>query len=56
LISVETARKSEISEVLKSHDALFVGNVDRDYFILVVFLIFEKSKADSFWKPYFEAV
>jgi hypothetical protein len=44
LISVETARKSEISEIFKSHDDFFVSNVDRDYLILVVFVIFERQK------------
>lgn len=54
IISVETARKSEIGEVFQSHDSLFVGNIQRDYFILVIFLLYEKSKGEnSFWNLYF---
>lgn len=57
IVSVEAARKSELSDVFRSHDALFVSNIDRDYFILVVFVLFERTKGDkSFWHPYFEAV
>lgn len=58
LISVEGARQSEISEVFKSHETLFVANVDRDYLILLVYVLFERTtKGDgSFWHPYFEAV
>lgn len=57
LISVETARNSEIGEVFKSHETLFVTNIDRDYFTLVVFVLYEKCKGEqSFWFPYFEGV
>lgn len=44
IISVESARQSDIGDVFKSHESLFVSNVDRDYLILVVFLLYERSK------------
>lgn len=56
LITVEHARTSELEEVFKSHDQLFVSSPDRDFFILIVFFLFERTtkKEDSFWHPFFE--
>lgn len=57
LISVELARVSPISEVFKNHKELFTANIDRDFLILVTFLMYERMKGlDSFWNPYFDAV
>jgi hypothetical protein len=36
---------------------MFISNIDRDYLILVVYLMYERSKgANSFWHAYFDAV
>lgn len=57
LISVEHARKSELSELYESHDALFMANSERDFLILTIFVIFEKLKGDqSFYEPYLSVV
>lgn len=58
IISVESARQSEIGDIFKSHETLFVSNVDRDYLILLVFTLYERvtKGEDSFWHPYFDAV
>ena len=52
-MSVEHARASEIGEIFKNHDTLFVSSAYRDNLIVTVFLIYEKLKGDaSFWEPY----
>ena len=43
LITVEHARTSELEEIFKSHDQLFVSSPDRDFFILIVFFLFERT-------------
>ena len=49
--------QSEISVVFRSHESLFVANVDRDILILTVYLIYENKKGEeSFWYPYFNVV
>lgn len=55
LISTQTARNSEIAEIYRSNTELFVEHADRDFYVLLMFLLFEKGKAeDSFWHEYFE--
>ena len=57
LITVERARSSEIGYIFENHDAMFKANQERDFKILLVFLMFEHQQgAKSFWHPYFEAV
>ena len=57
LISTETARNSEIAEIFRVHPDVFLANEDRDFNVLVVFLMYERSKGpESFWHPYFETV
>lgn len=54
LITVEKALVSEISQVIKQHDSVFKSHSDRDYLILLVFLMYEHGKGEaSFWYPYF---
>ena len=56
VISVESARHSEIAEVFENHENLFCASVDRDSNTLVTFIIYERLKGHhSFWHPYFEA-
>jgi hypothetical protein len=57
IISTETAKNSEIGEIFKNHDEMFVTYQDRDMMILILFLIYERIKGEeSFWHPYFEVV
>ena len=57
LITVERARHSEIGFIFEKHQSIFKANEDRDFLVLLVFLIYEHSKgASSFWHPYFQAV
>lgn len=57
IISVESARQSEIGYIFKSHDSLFVANVDRDFLIIVLYVIYEKGKGDkSFWNTYLDVI
>lgn len=57
IISVQQARQSDLGHIFKSHDSLFVANVDRDFLILVLYLIHERNKgSDSFWCPYLDVV
>ena len=51
------ARQSPIGYLFENHDALFVTNNDRDFMILIVFIMYEKLKGeDSFYHPYFAIV
>lgn len=43
ILSVEHARNSELSDIFKSHDQLFVSNPHRDNLILIVFYLFERT-------------
>jgi hypothetical protein len=55
MISTEKARNSEISHVYKNHVEIFENNGERDFFVMVLFIMYEKSKgSSSFWHPYFE--
>jgi len=57
IISTETARHSEIAEIFRSHDEVFIANQDRDYMVLVLFLMYERMKGeDGFWHPYFVSI
>ena len=52
MISTELARHSEIAEIYRQFEDLFVANADRDFLTLVLYLIYERSKGkDSFWHP-----
>ena len=57
LITVESARQSEIAEVFSNHEQLFFTNVERDSLTMIVYLMFERLKGPaSFWHPYFDAL
>ena len=54
-ISTEKARNSEISHVYRKHPELFENNGERDYYVMILFLMYERAKGiKSFWHPYFE--
>jgi hypothetical protein len=55
LISTTTARNSEIAEIYRCNSELFVEHPDRDFYTILMFLLYEKAKGeDSFWHEYFE--
>ena len=57
IISAEHAKQSELAPIFKSHDSLFVTNPHREYFIVLMFIIWEKLKPEgSFYDPYFECI
>ena len=57
LITVEKALSSEIGFIYQKHDSIFNSTNDRDYLVLLLFLIFEHQKEEkSFWYPYFCAI
>ena len=57
VISTESVRNSELYEVLKTHEDVFVSHSSRDFLTLVFFLIFERCKGkESLWHEYFECV
>ena len=57
LVSTESARHSEIAEIYRNYEDIFVANVDRDHLTLVLYLMYERCKgAESFFHPYFEVV
>ena len=41
LLTVERAKSSEIGHIFNNHDALFKSNADRDFLILLVYIIYE---------------
>jgi len=43
ILNVQRARDSDISDIFKNHDSLFVANVDRDFLILVLSVIYERQ-------------
>ena len=56
IISTESARNSEIGELYRNHEDLFVAHPERDHLVMVLFLMYERSKGEaSFWHPYFGA-
>lgn len=55
LITVKHAYESPIGHVFELHDNLFFTNNERDSFILLVYLIYERLKGEeSFYYPYLE--
>ena len=57
VISTESVRNSELYEILKIHEDVFVNHPSRDFMTLVFFLIFEKCKGpESMWYEYFECL
>jgi hypothetical protein len=57
LITVERARSSEIGFIFDNHENIFKATEDRDFYVLLVFLLYEFQRGtQSFWYPYFNAV
>ena len=57
MISVEGAKNSDIGEIFKNHESIYIKNIDRDYLILITFLVYERLKLEnSYWYSYFEIV
>ena len=55
LISTESCRNSEIAEIYRNNEELFISHSERDYYIILVFLMYERAKGSrSFWHHYFE--
>ena len=53
---MERALQSDLKQVFEAHPKLFRDSTDRDYNVLVAFLVHERLKnTGSFWYPYFEA-
>ena len=54
LITVERALSSEIGFIFEKHVSIFKSTEDRDYLILLMFLIYEHQRGEnSLWFPYF---
>jgi hypothetical protein len=55
LITVDRALNSkEIGHIFKENEYFFKNTEDRDYLVLLVFLMYEIQKGlKSFWHPYF---
>ena len=55
LISTESCRHSELAEIYRNNEDLFVANTERDYYVVLIFIMYERLKGtDSFWHHYFE--
>lgn len=55
MISTATARNSEIAEIYRQFEDLFIANHDRDFLTLVLYLMYERTKGkESFHHPHFE--
>lgn len=55
LLSTEKARNSEIAEIFRAHKEMFVEHADRDFYVILLYVLFEKSKGqESDWYTYFE--
>jgi hypothetical protein len=55
LISTETAWKSEIGEIYRACPEMFVEHPDRDFYTILLFVLYEKQKGEeSFWHYFFE--
>ena len=55
IITADTALNSEIAEVLKNHEEVFVHQSYRDETILRLYLMHERNKGpESFWHEWFE--
>jgi len=49
--------ESPIGFIFEKHSSIFKATEDRDYLVLLLFLIYEYQKGTkSFWNPYFEAI
>ena len=46
MITVEGAKNSDIGEIFKNHESIFIKNIDRDYLILITFLVYERLKGE----------
>jgi hypothetical protein len=56
-MTVERAKSSEIGFVYSNHENIFKANEDRDFLILLVYVMHEYQKGkESFWHPYFNAL
>ena len=54
-ITSEKARNSDLSVVYRSHLDIFQNHQERDFYVMVLFLMYERPKGEeSFWHPYFE--
>ncbi|TNV79895.1 hypothetical protein FGO68_gene12039 [Halteria grandinella] len=57
LITVDRALNSEIGHIFEENAYFFKTTSDRDYLILLLYLIYEHGKGKkSFWYPYFNAI
>ncbi len=58
LITVDKAlRSKEIGHVFSENAFFFKNTEDRDYLVLLVFLLYEHQKGkNSFWYPYLNAI
>jgi hypothetical protein len=58
LITVDKAlRSKEIGHVFSENEFFFKNTEDRDYLVLLVFLLYEHQKGKkSFWYPYLNAI
>lgn len=57
IITAKRAKSSEISSIFQSHPYYFSGHEDSEFDIVLVYLIYEKSKGpSSAWSSYFEAI
>jgi len=58
LITVDKALSHEVlGPIYEEHGYFFKGTPDRDYLVLLLFMIYEHQKGPaSFWHPYFTAI
>jgi hypothetical protein len=57
MMTCASAKNSEIGDIFKNHDTLFVSSITRDQNIMLVYLVYEKLKGEaSFYHPYLDQV
>jgi hypothetical protein len=57
MLTAQAAKKSEIGEIFKNHDSLFLSAKSYETNILFVYLIYERLKGkESFFHPFFDSV
>jgi len=57
MLTVQGAKQSEIGEIFRNHDSLFLSVKNYETNILFVYLVYERLLGkDSFFHPYFESV
>jgi len=57
IISTKHAKESSIGHLFELHDNLFFTNSDRDTFILLVYIVYERLRGEeSFYHPYLEMI